>query len=168
MNKISVTTKLTFEEFRKANFYFLYRKWAAKFSLVMGTFILIGTLVFYFMNPSFYTQFPVIPVLLGLMMAVFPPYSIFRTAKKNYNSNGRISETISYEFDDDVIQISGESFHSKLTWDKIYELTVTRSWVLVWQSGQVANVIPTKDITPNQIQQLKKIVEKYPSIKRKY
>jgi len=78
------------------------------------------------MDPSFYTQFPVIPVALGLVMTVLPPYSVLRTSKKNYDSNDRISETISYGFDADVIEITGESFHSKLTLDKIYELTVTK------------------------------------------
>lgn len=168
MDKIKITTKLTFEDFRKVNFYLLYRKGVSKFSLGMGTFLLLGTLTFYILEPDFYTQFPVIPVALGLAMTILPPYSILRTSKKNYNSNSRISETISYRFDNDVIEISGESFHSKLTWDKIYELTVTKSWVLIWPNGQVANVIPRRDIDSTQIQGLKNIVETYPSIKRRY
>jgi hypothetical protein len=119
------------------------------------------------LEPDFYTQFPIVPVALGLAMTILPPYSVWRTSKKNYNSDSRISETISYEFTNDVIEISGASFHSKLTWDKIYELTVTKSWVLIWQNGQVANVISRRDMDSNQIQELKNITEIYPSIKKK-
>jgi len=46
MDKITVTTKLTLEEFRKVNFYFLYRKVSSKFTPVIGIFILLGTLSF--------------------------------------------------------------------------------------------------------------------------
>jgi len=60
MEKTKVTTRLTLDDFRKVNFHLLYRKGVSKFTLGVGIFVLIGTMTFYLMDPSYYAQFPFI------------------------------------------------------------------------------------------------------------
>jgi hypothetical protein len=168
MDKINVTTKLTFEDFRKVNFYFLYRKTGTKVALAIGTILLLIIGFSYATGTTLFTQFPIIPFALALVMTVFPPYSVFRTARKNYDSNKMINERIEYEFDKEQISISGESFHSKLSWDKIYELSTTKSWFLVWQNRQIANVIPRRDISDKQIESIKALVKDIGQLRKSF
>ena len=168
MDKIKVTTKLAFEDFRKVNFYFLYRKTGTKIALAIGTILLLIIGFSYTTGTPLFNQFPVIPFALALVMTIFPPYSVFRTARKNYDSNKMINERIEYEFDKDQISISGESFHSKISWDKIYELSTTKSWFLIWQTRQVANVIPRRDISDNQIETIKGLVKDIGQVKKSF
>jgi hypothetical protein len=168
MDNLRVTTKLTFEDFRKVNFYFLYRKTGTKVSLAIGAILLLIIGFSYLTEMPFFNQFPAIPFALALAMTILPPYSVFRTARKNYESNKMINEKIEYEFDKDQISISGESFHSKFSWDKIYELSTTKSWFLIWQTRQVANVIPRRDISDNQIETIKGLVKDIPQLKKSF
>ena len=165
MDNLSITTKLTFDDFRKVNFYFLYRKTASKISLVLGTILLLVIIIPYATGTTFWTQFPAIPLAIALLLTVLSPYSVFRTARKNYDSNEMINEKITYEFDKDTIAISGESFHSKLSWDMLYEVKLTKTWFLIWQTRQVANVIPRRDITDSQIELIKELVKDNGQIK---
>ena len=168
MDNIKVTTKLTFEDFRKVNFYFLYRKTGTKVALVIGTIIMLIVGFNYATETPFFNSFPAIPFALGLVMTVFPPYSVFRTARKIYDSNKMINEKIEYEFDKDQISISGESFHSKISWGKLHELSTTKSWFLIWQTKQVANVIPRRDISDNQIETIKGLVKDIRQLKKSF
>jgi len=54
--------------------------------------------------------------------------------------------------------MTGESFHSQLTWDKVYKVTETKNWILIWQNRQIANAIPKRDVWDGQIEDLKKIL----------
>ena len=168
MDNLSITTKLTFEDFRKANFYFLYRKRTAKISLVLGTILLLVIITPYVTGTSFCTQFPAVPLAIALMLTVLPPFSILRTARKNYDSNKMINEQITYDFDKELVSVTGESFHSKLSWDKLYEVKVTTSWFLIWQNRQVANVIPRRDITDKQIELIKELLKDNGQVKKSF
>ena len=82
-------------------------------------------------------------------------------------SNGRISETIIYEFDNENILITGESFNSRLSWDKIYSVTENKDWILIWQSRQGANVLQKRDFKNKDLQLLKDIVNSHSELKNK-
>ncbi|MFM7857429.1 MAG: YcxB family protein [Flammeovirgaceae bacterium] len=95
------------------------------------------------------------------------PLFTYLSAKTNYKSNKRISETITYEFNDDTIITTGESFNAKLTWEKIYSVTENKNWILIWQNKQVANVIPKRDFLNNDLNKFKEIVRKQKGFKNK-
>lgn len=154
MEKIILTTKLSVGDYIKVNYHLLYRKWTTKFMTGIGLFMLI--LILFSLNSL--TQFPWIQLIFGLFLTVGMPISVYFSAKKNYQSNGRISETINYEFDKDNIQVTGESFNSKLTWGKIYSVTENKEWILIWQNRQVANVVPKRDFKEGELQAFKSIV----------
>lgn len=163
MEKIVLTTKLSIEDYIKVSYHLLYRKWAVKFMTGIGLFMLILIL---FSFDSF-TQFPWFQLIFGLFLTVGLPISVYFSAKKNYKSNGRISEYINYEFEKDNIQITGESFNSRLTWDKLYSVTENRDWILIWQNRQVANVVPKRDFKDGELQVFKNIVKSRRGLKNK-
>ena len=95
-----------------------------------------------------------------IILTVMPLFTYF-TAKKNYAANQRISETIEYQFDKDNLLMKGESFNSQLTWDKVYKVTQTKNWILIWQNRQIANPIPKRDVWEEQIENLKKVLQEH-------
>ena len=163
MEKIILTTKLSFEDFIKVNYHLLYRKLSMKFMTGFGLLLLL-MVTFSFNN---FKEFPWFLLIFGLFLSVGQPVLVFFTAKKNYRSNGRISETINYEFDNENIQITGESFNSKLTWNKIYSVTENKDWILIWQSRQIANVVPKRDFKNGELQAFKDILNLQVGLKNK-
>jgi len=163
MEKIILTTKLSIDDFIKVSFHLLYRKLSMKVVTGMGLFILLLIL---FMFHSF-TEFPWYLLIFGLFLTIGQPVLVYFTAKKNYKSNERFSETINYEFDQENIQLTGESFNSKFTWDKIYSVTENKDWILIWQSRQNANVVPKRDFKVGELQIFKDIVKSQRGLKNK-
>ena len=163
MNKITLETKMTMDDFIKVNYHLLYRKWSMKIITGIGVVMLVLIATSY----STYDQFPFIQLVFGLLMVFGIPISVYFTARRNYKSNSRISETINYEFDDTNIQLTGESFNSRLTWEKIYSVTENKDWILVWQNRQVANVIPKRYFNNDTLTMFKAIVNGQKGLKNK-
>ena len=163
MEKIILTTKLSFNDFIKVSYHLTYRKFSMKFITGIGLLILL-MIPFLF---NHFKEFPWFLLIFGLFISIGQPVLIYFTAKKNYMSNGRISETINYEFDKESIQMTGESFNSKLTWDKIYSVTENKFWILIWQNRQSANVVPKRDFKNGELQIFKNIVNSQVGLKNK-
>ncbi|MCB0515263.1 MAG: YcxB family protein [Chitinophagales bacterium] len=163
MDKIILTTKLSLKDYIKVSYHLTYRKLAIKFITGIGLFILVSIIFSY----SSLTQFPWIQLIFGLYFTVVIAILVYFYAIRNYKSNRRISETINYEFDSENIQITGESFSSKLTWNKIYSVTENKDWILIWQSRQIANIVPKRDFKEGELQAFKDIVKSQSGLKNK-
>lgn len=96
-------------------------------------------------------EFPLFNLWIGLFCIIGLPIIIYYSARKNYYANPRIGETIVYKFDREVVHVKGESFESTYTWEKVYRITETGSWFLIWQNKQVANIVPKKNFSPEQL-----------------
>ena len=151
---MTIKTKLTQKDFINVSFFLLLRKRSIK--------ILIG-IFFVFILSTFISLFS---PKTELMQALFPllfiaavPLLIYFGAKRNYASNKRISESIEYKFEKDALIITGESFNSQLSWDKIYKVTKSMNWLLIWQNAQIANVIPKRDVWQSHLDDLKDILD---------
>lgn len=115
--------------------------------------ILISILGGDFLEQDFYSDF-LIPIVA---LAILPAFT-YLAAKRNYAANPRIKENIEYKFEKDYLFVEGESFKSQLSWDKIYKVTQTKNWVLIWRNRQVANAIPKEDIWEGERAELKNIL----------
>jgi len=163
MDKINLTTKLSIDDYIKVNYHLFYRKLSNKLMTGIGLFMLLMIAISF----KTFAEFPWFLLIFGLFLILGLPVQIYFTAKKNYKSNGRISETINYEFDKENIQLIGESFNSTSTWEKIHSVTENKDWILIWQSRQVANVIPKRDFRNGDFQTFKNIVNSHSGLKNK-
>jgi len=163
MDKIILTTKLSIDDYIKVSYYLFYRKPTFKIMAGIGLFMLLMTII----SLKTSSEFPWFLLIYGLFLILVLPVQIYLAAKKNYESNGRIRETINYEFDKENIQIIGESFNSTLTWEKIYGVTENKVWILIWQNRQVANAIPKRDFKNEDLQTFKNIVYSHTGLKNK-
>lgn len=162
MDKIILTTKLSINDFIKVNYHMLYRKWAIKGMTGFGLFFILLSL-FTLMSGDFSWFL----LIFGLFLTVGLPVQVYFAAKRNYKTDGRVSETIEYLFDNEEVKIAGESFNSRLTWDKIYSVTENKNWILIWQNQQIANVVPKRDFKEDELKLFKEIVKRQIGLKNK-
>lgn len=152
-----IKSKLTEQDFINVNFVLLYSKISMKiFTGIIIFFLIISVMTTFLFSKISYSQ---IFVFIFMLSAI--PILTYFTAKKNFVASQRISETIEYQFDKDNMFVKGESFTSQLTWNKIYKVTQTKNWILIWQNRQIANPIPKKDILEGKIEDLKKILKEH-------
>lgn len=152
--KVSFSTKLDQTAFSKGNLAILYSKPT----------ILVTTFVF-----GAYFLFAVITAITGntqnLLLAIpalifggIMPYVIFKNAKKAFNHNPRLAEKITYTFENNKLTLNGESFNNEVTLDKVFKVTKTKNYILVWHSKFVANIIPLLNTSNTDIDTLKSIL----------
>ena len=136
-----VETQLTLDSYIRLIFTLTYRKGFIVFITAMGLLSLISVF-FPFGAAGLPGNEPFYPQLLpGLFILVVIPLVTYIGAKKNYYSNARLSERITYEFTEEKIIIRGESFTTEQDWAKLYQVKEIRNWVLLYQSRQIANLI---------------------------
>jgi hypothetical protein len=159
--KLTFQTQLNREDYVKVSYHITYRKFAMKFMTGLGIFMMVLGLFLFIVEGTF-SWFV---MLFAFYLAVGLPLMIKFSARRNYRSNKRISEKIRYDIDREFIELTGDSFTSKLTWDKVYNVTETKEWLLIWQNSQVANVVPKRDLKEDEIQVFKSIVKGQKGIK---
>ena len=164
---MKIETKLSFKEYLRLMFLLTYKKPFMVFLSGIGVIMFIGSL-FYFLGIKVpVDKPPYFQLIFGFSIIALLPFSIYRSAKKNFSSSGRLQEKITYEFLEDAIRITGESFNSELTWEKIYKITELRNWILIYQNRLVANIIPKKSFG-NSLGEFKEEVKKRAFIKNNF
>lgn len=149
-----IKTQLTEKDFINATFVVSYNKPSMKiFTGIMLLGLVFAIINAIFLSDTTYQSF----IVPALMLIAFPLITYF-TAKKNFATNARISEMVEYIFGDKDLIMKGESFNSQVSWEKIYKVTQTKNWILIWQNKQFANLIPKRDIWDGQIEELKEIL----------
>gem|GEM_PF-690254 len=148
-------------------FVLTYRKPIMVFVTFAGLTMLFSS-IFYFIgfkipmdNPPYYQ------LATGFGTVILVPFSIYRSAKKNFTTYGRLQEKIFYEFTQDQIKISGETFNSEFSWDKTYKILELNNWILIYQNRIAANIIPKESFGEN-LDEFKRYVKNKPRIKNNF
>jgi hypothetical protein len=92
---------------------------------------------------------PYFQLIFGFAIVALLPFLIYRSAKKNYSTHGRLQERIIYNFTEERITITGETFSSELSWEKTYKIEELRDWILIYQNNIIANIIPKANFGGN-------------------
>jgi hypothetical protein len=155
---MEIKTKLTESDYVSLNLKLLFRKPLIRFLMVIAVVALVMAVINLFapidgLTGSIWTM----PVLVF----VFLPTFTYFTAKKNFATNVRLRETMQYKFEPQGFDIIGESFSSSQTWGKVYKVTKLKQWILIWQSPQMANLIPRRDLWEGDIAFLKEMLDRH-------
>jgi hypothetical protein len=153
-----IKTKLTEKDFINVTLILLFNKLLIKIVYIAMAISLILGIASAFFPITLLGEFSFSRLIGPFFVLVFLPAVTYFSSKKNYSSNKRVSEPIEYKFEKDYLIIRGESFNSELTWDKIYKVTQTKKWVLIWQTRQSANAIHRSDIGDAEWNELKQIL----------
>jgi hypothetical protein len=149
-----IKTKLTKDEYVKATLTVILNR-----TYTLYFFIFVSIVVIVNIISSVARGQAVIATILPPVL-IFSAYIlvIYFSVKRGYLKNKRISESIEYTFEENRLIIRGESFNSELSWDKINKVTLTKNWLLIWQTKISANAIPRKDISESDLANLKIIL----------
>jgi len=137
---MKIETQIESKDFIKFTFKLIYRKLFFKALMIFGIFAIITSIPQFFMEHSFASD-PYAELFVGLFIVFILPVFIYFNAKKNYETNKTLQEKVNYEFLEEKILISGESFNSEISWDKIYRIEESEEWILIFQNRQTANII---------------------------
>ena len=137
-----IETKLDFKRYLKLMYTLTYRKPIMIFLSIVGLTMFIGS-IFYFLGFNVPVDSPpYFQIVFGFFIIAILPFSIYWSGKKNFSSHGRLQEKIIYEFTDEKIKITGETFNSELDWGKTYKIKELKDWILIYENRQIANILP--------------------------
>lgn len=119
-----------------------YRKPATLIPTIIGS-LMILTSVLYFVGFKIpFNSPPHLQLVLGFFIVAVLPFSIYRSAKKNYPFLGRLQEKIIFEFTDEKIIETGETFSQEMDWIEINKVQELNAWILMYQNTGSAIILP--------------------------
>lgn len=161
-----VATKIELKDYARLIFFLSYKQPFVLIITAIGVLSLVLAPL-YFFGVQLYDQPPYLALGFGLYIILVTPLAIYRNTKKNFKSNQRIHERIVYEVTPDFLKITGETFSSALQWPTTYKILETRDFFMIYGSRQVANLIPKKSMTVDEVTELREILRKLDSVKNK-
>lgn len=160
---MKVKTSVSFKEYAKLLLKLTYRK-PIMIVIVFVAFAMLVWIITAGLNiinipqPTIYQY-----ITLGLITVV-QPLVIYHTIWNNYHSSSHLKERLEMELDFTHIHITGESFYTKLTWQKTYKVVELKNWFLIYQNNLSAVIIPKKSFADNQIEEFKKLLKEIPGL----
>ncbi|ASS47426.1 MAG: hypothetical protein A3D31_16425 [Candidatus Fluviicola riflensis] len=151
-----ITTQLTQQDYIRISFFLQFRKLTVLFVMLA---ILVWMVIYLIMNlqSTDGKLFNLIPISIGLLVV---PMMTYLTAKRNFKAIPRIGETIEYQVKKDGITLQGESFTTDYKWNELYGVSKNKHFVLIWQTPRVANFIPRRAVSDDQLAELKRLLDK--------
>ena len=151
---MKIVTKLSESDIIRFNFYVFYRKWTIR---IISAFMILDIFISILFPEVIKASMPD-SLLFPAIFLILLPLMVYLQAKRSFKNNRRLSEQIEYVFNDNNLNITGESFNTTMTWEKIPKVTKTKRWILIWQTKNLANLIPLKDIWDGDVLNLKEIL----------
>ena len=99
------------------------------------------------------------PVLIGLLWFFIMSFLMNSALKKNYNSNQRLKENITYEFSGTLLTVTGESFRTETELTKSHKFLELEDWFLLYQNNVVANFIPKQVMSSGEVDELRSLLK---------
>jgi hypothetical protein len=162
-----IETQVSFKEYLRLMLGLTYKKPFLVFLLCVGIILIIGSILYLIGFKVPFDSPPYYQLIFAFSIIFLLPFFVYLSAKKTFSSSGRFQERIVYEFLDDYIKITGESFNSELTWEKTYKITELRNWIFIYQNRLVANIIPKKSFG-NNLSEFKELVKRKTYIKNNF
>ena len=126
-----------------------YRKPITILLTIIGLTMFFGSILYFLGFKIPVDGPPYFQIIFGFTIIAIMPFSIYIGGKKNFSSNARLQEKISYEFTDEKIKQIGETFNSDMDWTKIYKILELKDWILIYQNRQIANIIHKESFGDN-------------------
>lgn len=151
---MEIVSKISEKDYVSVLFTILWSKRSIKFCTII--FILI--FIFGFLNVTVLKTADPITLLFPLLFLTVFSGSIYLGAKRTFKTDARVREMIRYVFEDAKLIIRGESFESVLSWDRVYKVTRSKRWLLIWQNNMLANAIAMANLDEQKLSYLRGVL----------
>ena len=169
MNNFSIHHQITRKEYIRLNFALLYGKmWFMTLSGMSAIYIMWSVLLWCMGRYSILdNQYYGIGLAIAFVPMYIPALTWFKCLRI-YKVNFKLSEPFTYDFSEEGLVITGESFNSKYTWEKIPRIKTIKGWLLVYQGRAITNLVKTEPADNANFESLKVFLkDRYPQIKVK-
>lgn len=162
MDSIEVNTQIAPKEYGIFMLKFFYRRpssWIVVFISLM--FVINGitsSLIGSTANPVY--------IVVGLVLLIFFPWSVYNRNIKMFSTT-KLAEPIIYKFEKSQYSLTGESFTSNNSWEKVQKVKENADWFLIYQSKNQFSLIPKKAFTEAQYSELKTLLKSIPNVRLK-
>ena len=161
-----IETKIEFKQYPKLMYILTYRNPVVIVSTLFILTCIITTISVLLsldipLNSSF-----ILPQVFVFLVLGLRPIMVYFNSKKNFAANARLQEKIRYEFTNDKIITTGESFSSERDWEKTNRIVELNNWILLYETRTIANLIP-KEAFGDKLNEFKTLVRSKPSIRQK-
>ena len=100
-------------------------------------------------------------IVLGVILLTMLFIPIL-TAKKIYKQNKMFHEKWTYHLDNEKITFTSETTNSTTGWNRLFKITETQTFFLLWHDSMVANFLDKKMFTEEEIIEFRKFVNSLP------
>jgi hypothetical protein len=156
---MTIESRLNKKDYQRLILLLTYRKPMMIFFVLIGLLSLILSILFFVGVRVPFDKPPYFQMIFGFFVVIALPIVVIKGASKTFQSNLRMQEKMIYEFNQDGIIITGESFNTEMDWEKVHKIQELRNWVLIYQSNQVANIIKKESIGDN-INEFRDLIKK--------
>jgi len=146
---MTIDTKLDSKKYLGLMYVMTYRKPMMIFFTLLGLILVIFPLLYFLGGNIPYDKPPWFQLVFGVFIVSILPLSIYIGAKKNFSSLGKLQERIIYEFTEENIKMTGETFDFELGWTKVYRILEMNKWILIYQSKTTAFILPKESFGEN-------------------
>lgn len=167
MEKIEVESQINLKEYIKLMYSLTYRKPLMLISTIVVLLMVVVTLKNSIVRDN-WVDFPYQSLLLGIIILIVIPASIYWSSKRNFNSTPRIRERMVYTFEKEEFHILGESFNSSMSWDKVFKVQETKQWLLIYHNKIVASLIPRSSFSAEEYENVKELILSHPELKTNF
>lgn len=153
---MTITTKLTFEEYLKVMYAIAYKNWRIRFFTFIGLLIITSSVAVLFSKQV--QKFPYSSLLMGLGLVFFTPVSLYFQLKKNYQANAALQQEATYTFTKEGVELKGKSFHSQLKWVNISKVVEQKGYFLLYQPNAIIMIVAKKELSDLEIKNFKQLL----------
>lgn len=141
MNQIKVASARTFKPY----FRFIFRQNFLKpLPLLIVLFALINLFLLsnYFLKFMYFElKYPWFQMILVLTVFVITPVYFYYINKKHFYKTPDISETKTYDINDDEIKISNVNSNVTIAWNQLYRISESRDFIIIYFDYATAYLI---------------------------
>ena len=116
MNIIKIKTKINPSDYVKFTFMTTYSKFSFVIVTMVGVAFLGITFAYFLGYEGLVSYPPYFHGIFGLFVVFGIPYSIYKKAKKQIDSNKSLHEELTYEFSNNGVNINGETVKASYPW----------------------------------------------------
>ncbi len=154
---MTIKTKISFKEYRNLLFGLAYRKPMMRVILAVAA-AMITWILGYYLNFLPVPKPEIYQYITLTLITVVQPTVIYWTIKRNYDSSNHLREPLEIELTPRDIKMKGESFQTKIAWEKIFKIDEQTNWFLIYLNNLSAIIIPKKDFHGTQEEEFRRIL----------
>ncbi|MCI4670615.1 MAG: YcxB family protein [Bacteroidia bacterium] len=128
--------------------------------IIFLSFSAIMSLVYSMAFDLFFTIF------WGCMVFLMPLFIYFFSIR-SFKSNLRLQEKMVYTLNPEGMQIKGESFETRFSWDKVHKVTEVGQHFLIYENRMVAFLLPYSSFDEEKIVRFRVLLRSVPGLEGK-